>query len=71
MATALSTVHQQLVGIAGETSSALDEKSVQLLASLYRTHIERENRELLPISRRLLNRQAIEDLSRAMTARRR
>ena len=70
MASAVGAVRGQLIPIADGTGDALDPASVRLMASLYRRHIEKENRELLALSRKLLTPQDIEDLSRAMTARR-
>lgn len=67
---AWSAVREQLLPIAEGAGAALDGASVARLASRYRTHIERENRDLLGVSRRLLRAQDIETLSRAMTARR-
>ncbi|WP_153111184.1 hemerythrin domain-containing protein [Propionivibrio limicola] len=70
MASALDAVQRQLVPIAEGRSAALDTESVRQLTSLYRQHIEKENRELLAVSRRLLRADDIEALSHAMTARR-
>lgn len=70
MSSAWHAVRQQLVALADGTSTALDEPSVQLLASRYRQHIERENREMLPLARRLLTPRDIMVLSQAMTTRR-
>lgn len=70
MSSAWHAVRQQLVPLADGTSAALDEPSVQLLASRYRRHIERENREMLPLARRLLRPQDIVALSQEMTTRR-
>lgn len=70
MSSAWHAVRQQLVPLADGTSATLDASSVQVLASRYRRHIERENREMLPLARRLLTPQDIKALSQAMTARR-
>jgi len=71
MAAALDTVRRQLAPIAAGDGTRLEEDAVRRLTSLYRSHIEKENRELLPLARRLLNRPDVEALSQAMTARRR
>lgn len=70
MASALDAVRRQLTPIAAGTGTALEPAAVRLLTSRYRSHIEKENRELLPLARRLLTRQDVEALSQAMTARR-
>jgi len=70
MSAAWHAVRQQLVPLADGASATLEASSVQLLASRYRRHIERENREMLPLARRLLTPQDIEALSQAMTFRR-
>lgn len=70
MFSALSAVREQLLPIAEGRASALDALAVQRLTSCYRDHIEKENSELLAISRRLLSHQDIVVLSEAMTARR-
>ena len=70
MAEALAKVRGQLLLIVAEKSAALDENAVRLLATRYRKHIEKENAELLPLSKRLLLQEDILFLSKAMTARR-
>ncbi|MBS1228258.1 MAG: hemerythrin protein [Proteobacteria bacterium] len=70
MAVALDVVRMQLTPIADGTGSALEEAAVRRMAELYRQHIAKENRDLLPLSRRLLQTPDLEELSRAMTARR-
>lgn len=70
MAAALDVVRKQLNRIADDASDELDEAAVRRVANLYRKHIERENGELLPLSRRLLLLADVETLSRAMTERR-
>ena len=70
MAVALDIVRQQLRPIADGTGAALEEAAVRRLAEVYRQHIEKENRDLLPLSRRLLPPADVEALSRAMTERR-
>ena len=70
MAEALAIVLAQLDPIAHGAGTALDAAAVDRLAGLYRRHIERENRELLPLARRWLTSQDIERLSAAMTTRR-
>ena len=70
MAVALDVVSGQLTPIADGASTALAEAAVRRLAELYRQHIAKENRDLLPLSRRLLRLPDVEALSRAMTARR-
>ncbi len=70
MASAVEAVREQLVPIADGTGAVLDPASVCLMTTVYRRHIERENRELLALSRKLLTPQDVEVLSRAMTARR-
>ena len=71
MAAALDVVRRQLQPVAAGTASTLEAAPVQLCASLYRQHIEKENGRLLPLARRLLGAEDIGTLSRAMTARRR
>jgi len=71
MASALDVVRRQLQPVAEGTVSTLEAAPVQLCASLYRQHIEKENSRLLPLARRLLGAEDIDTLSRAMTARRR
>lgn len=70
MASALDLVKHQLVAVAAGDRSALTPVAVHALTLLYRQHIEKENRELLPLSRRLLRPADIKKLSLAMTARR-
>ena len=70
MAEALAKVRGQLLLIVAEKSAAFDENAVRLLATRYRKHIEKENAELLPLSKRLLLQEDILFLSKAMTARR-
>ena len=70
MASALAVVRGQLAPIAAGEAAELEEAAVRRLTSLYRGHIERENRELLPLAHRLLAQQDIGALSRAMTERR-
>lgn len=70
MAAAVEAIRRQLVPIASGSSAALAPESVRLMATLYRQHIDKENRELLSLSRKLLSSEDLEDLSRAMTARR-
>lgn len=70
MAAALGDVRQQLLPIADGSSTSLTETSVALLTLLYRQHIEKENRELLPLARRLLTPDDIKAMSQAMTLRR-
>lgn len=70
MAAALDVVRRQLLPIAEGSGAALEAVAVRHLAALYRRHIEKENRELLPLARRLLPPVDVEALSRAMTARR-
>lgn len=70
MAAALCDVRQQLLPIADGSSTALTNASVEQLTRLYRQHIEKENRELLPLSRRLLTPDDIKAMSQAMTLRR-
>ena len=70
MASAVGAIRRQLVPITDGSSDVLGQESVRLMATLYRQHIEKENRELMSLSRKLLTPRDIEDLSRAMTARR-
>ena len=71
MAAAVEAVRTQLIPIADGSSTALDWASVQRMTTLYRRHIEKENGKLLALSRKLLTPLDVENLSRAMTARRR
>ena len=70
MAEALDVVRRQLAPIAEGIAAALEENSVRRLSGLYRQHIGKENRGLLPLARRLLSQADVDALSRAMTARR-
>jgi len=70
MASAVGAIRRQLVPIADGSSDVLEQESVRLMATLYRQHIEKENWDLLLLARKLLTPQDVEDLSRAMTARR-
>ncbi|SDH75879.1 hemerythrin domain-containing protein [Propionivibrio dicarboxylicus] len=70
MSAALNSVRNQLASIIDGTSIFLEEAAVRRVTALYRGHIEKENRYLLPLARRLLNPEDIGVLSRAMTARR-
>lgn len=70
MAAALEVVRRQLVSIIDDSRNLLEETAVHRLIELYREHIKKENRDLLPLSRCLLTPKDIEMLSRAMTARR-
>ena len=54
MAAAVGAVRAQLIPIADGSGAALDWASVQRMAALYRRHIEKENSELLALSRKLL-----------------
>ena len=71
MAAAVEAVRTQLIPIAEGSSAELDQASVQRMTTLYRRHIEKENGKLLALSRKLLTPLDVENLSRAMTARRR
>ena len=71
MAAAVEAVRTQLIPIADGSSAELDQASVQRMTTLYRRHIEKENGKLLALSRKLLTPLDVENLSRAMTARRR
>lgn len=70
MAAALDVVREQLRSLADGSGAVLEEAAVRRLSELYRQHIEKENRDLLSLSRRLLLPADVEALSRAMTARR-
>lgn len=70
MAAALEVVRGQLAQIENGSGSTLEKTAVHRLVELYRKHIDKETRELLPLSRRLLQPSDIETLSRAMIARR-
>lgn len=56
--------------IAAGKGDRLDGEQVRDYAALYRRHIERENRELLPLAAKVLAAHDIVELSAAMTARR-
>ena len=71
MAAAVEAVRTQLIPIADGSSTELDWASVQHMTTLYRRHIEKENGKLLALSRKLLTPLDVENLSHAMTARRR
>lgn len=71
MAAALDEVRRELIPVAEGHGKQMTQKAIDRLTSLYRQHIERENRELLPLARHLLTSAEIEELSRAMTKRRR
>ena len=55
--------------VAGD-GAALPASDVEALVGLYEQHIEREERELLPLAARLLNDEALQRIGRAMRERR-
>lgn len=59
-----------LAGIAAGYPTSLADGQVQDFVTAYRSHIETENSELLPLARRLLTEAQRERLGRAMSARR-
>jgi hemerythrin-like domain-containing protein len=63
-------VRRQLEGVCGGTLRALDAGEVGQLVELYRSHIEREETELLPLAARILGTAKLDRVGRAMRLRR-
>jgi hemerythrin-like domain-containing protein len=59
-----------LDGVVAGRVAALDAADVEAFGTLYASHIEREERELLPMAARLLGDDALESVGRAMRQRR-
>jgi hemerythrin-like domain-containing protein len=55
--------------VAGDSRS-LDASTVEAMVTAYERHIEREESELLPMAARLLSDESLDDIGRAMRARR-
>jgi hemerythrin-like domain-containing protein len=70
METLWQTLQQQLLALADGDAMALDKLTAENFSQLYRNHIARENVEILPLAARLLTAEDVQQLSRAMTARR-
>ena len=70
MTAARSIVLAQLENVAGGDAAALLRADVESMSAIYRTHIAHENTELLPLATRVLTPEDVQQLSRAMTARR-
>ncbi len=63
-------LRRQLEGVCRGTLRALDAGEVGRLAGLYRSHIEREEAELLPLAARILGTAELDGVGRAMRLRR-
>ena len=63
-------VRVALVQVVGGSGAALPSSDVEALVGLYEQHIEREERELLPMAARLFSDDALEHIGRAMRERR-
>lgn len=63
-------LHDSLEAVSAGQSVKLDEDSVEQFCSMYASHIQREEDELLPMAARLLDDLALSDMSKAMRARR-
>lgn len=59
----------RLAAIVSEQATTLDSAEVEAFANLYRSHIEREQSELLPMAQRLLTDQALEQVWASMRLR--
>lgn len=70
MAEAVDAVRRELRPIAEGARGTLDAEVLARMAALYRRHIARETRDLLPLARRLLTPGDIAALGRAMSVRR-
>lgn len=70
METLWRTLQHQLLALAGGDATALDKRTTENFSQLYRSHIARENADILPLAARLLTAKDVQQLSRAMTARR-
>lgn len=70
METAWQSLRRQLAATADGDATALDKCTAENFSQLYRSHIARENAEILPLAARLLTAEDVQQLSRAMTARR-
>ena len=68
---AWAVVRTELAAVAEEGRAELDAAQVAAFAHAYRTHIEREETELLPLARRILDAAVVERISHTMTQRRR
>lgn len=64
------TLRAQLQSLAQGDASALDAATVDDFVNRHARHIAREEDELLPMARRLLSDEQIQDIARAMQARR-
>lgn len=65
-----AALREQLDGIA-QGKDMLSAAAAEIFGSLYRSHIARENKDILPLAARILTVEDVQKLSRAMTARRR
>lgn len=68
---AWSAMRARLEAVGSGTCIRLDDLEVAAFAAAYRAHIEREEAELLPLARRVLDEATVERISHAMTQRRR
>lgn len=59
-----------LTGIAAGSVNRLDAQAVEAFAARYENHLAAENQELLPMAARLIDDAALEQIGRAMRARR-
>lgn len=63
-------VRARLEAIAGGDGATLESQDIEPMITLYERHIEREEKELLPMAERLLSDDALEQIGRAMRERR-
>lgn len=62
-------IRKELAAVVGQQAASLDNARVEVFATLYRSHIEREQTELLPMAERLLTEEATQRLWASMQAR--
>jgi hemerythrin-like domain-containing protein len=70
MRTAWASLRERLSRVAAGQPAALEAEEVERFTSLYRAHIELEERELLPAAQRLLDPPALAAVGEAMAGRR-
>jgi hemerythrin-like domain-containing protein len=70
MRAAWASLRATLSRVASGESALLDAGEVERFSTLYRRHIDLEDRELLPLAERLLDRNALATTGEAMAARR-
>jgi hemerythrin-like domain-containing protein len=63
-------VRAKLEAIAAGAAATIESQDIEPMITLYERHIEREEKELLPMAARLLTDDALERIGRAMRERR-